>query len=268
MTLAIKINNPRQFDELASPLKEIVYKQEVSPQMEMCATSSAKMTIQTLETIQPRTKEIQGIIDIYKSFLESPTIYERLQQILDGPKQKYHTICHGDPWINNLLFLHDQNGRIIDIKMVDYQIGRHVSVGTDIHYFIYSSVHSSLIEKSYESLLKIYHNAFLNKLRQSRVSEKILADLGPDWLEKEMQACKIYGLSHGCWLLHAILADEEDAKKFETFDPQNMEASFDLMDTALSQKKIDRLKCIVTHYYRRYHLGIITDDIEPLTVNE
>lgn len=259
----MKINNPQKFNEMDMPLKEVIYTEEPNPQMETCTQISTKTSKQSLELIEPRTQDMQGVIDFFDSL--GDTIYNRFVQMFNEPKKKYHTICHGDPWANNLLYLHDKNGKIIDMKMVDYQICRHTSVATDIHYLIYTSVQSSLIEKSYESLLKIYHNAFLNELRRLRVSEKVLAELGPEWLEAELRAYKLYGVITGCWLMHAILADEEDAEKFEKIDFQNLE-NFGADRLNLSKKKLDRLKCITLHYYRRYHLGIIKDDIEPLSI--
>jgi len=190
-----------------------------------------------------------------------------MYRLFTAPKQKYDTICHGDPWINNLLFLHDNNGKIIDLKMVDYQIIRHTSLSTDILYFIYSSVQSSLIEKSFESLIKIYHNEFLDELRRSHVDEKILAELGIEWLHKELRTYAFYGVLIGCFLLNPILAEEEDVRQFETmeFGPLNPLCQTN-MNQLMYQRRVDRVKCIVFHYYKRFNLDIINDDIEPISI--
>lgn len=224
-----------------------------------------KSIVQYLDMIEPRTQEMQKVKDHIVTYLDKT--YDVIRRLFIAPKQKYDTICHGDPWANNLLFLYDNDGKIIDLKLVDYQIIRYSSVSTDILYFIYSSVHSSLIEKSFESLIKIYHNEFLNELRRSHVDEKILAELGMQWLETELRTYAFYGVLVGCFLVNPILAEEEDARIFETieFGPLNPFYEADT-NSAMSQKKLDRIKCIVFHYYRRFHLGIINDDTEPISI--
>ncbi|XP_071633954.1 uncharacterized protein [Temnothorax longispinosus] len=264
--LSLKINNPRQFDTLNLHLEEVIYKDNSETSLiRSCTETRSKSIIQCLDMIEPRTQELQTIRDHIATYLDKT--YDAMRRMFTTPRQKYDTICHGDPWVNNLLFLHDNDGRIIDLKMVDYQIIRHTSISTDILYLIYGSVRSSLIERSFESLIKIYHNEFLSELRRSRVDEKILAELGTEWLETELRTYSFYGLLVGCFLINPILAEEEDVQQLQTID---FDASSPLyqadINSARNQKKLDRVKCIAFHYYRRFHLGIINDDIEPISV--
>lgn len=260
--LAIKIKDPRQFDEWSESMTEVFYKDvsESSP-ARMCTEMCTQLTLKYLEMIEPRTQELQTVIDHLSSY--NNKTYDTMHRLFNGPKEKYFTICHGDPWINNLLFLHDKNGRILDLKMVDYQISRHISVSTDILYFIYSSVQSSLIEKSFESLIKIYHDAFIKELRHCHINEKILAEVGTEWLNSELRAFSFYGAVVGCFLVNPILAEEEEALRFETgFGPEN---PLFVPDNSVSPKKLDRIQRILLHYYKRFVEGIIKDDIEPIS---
>lgn len=264
--LAVKLNNPQQFDKWNMHLEEIIYR-DVSETsiMRSCTEMCVKSIVQYLDMIEPRTRELQTIKDHIVTYLDKT--YDAMRRLFIAPKQKYDTLCHGDPWVNNLLFLYDNDGRIIDLKLVDYQIIRYTSVSTDILYFMYSSVQSSLIERSFESLIKIYHNEFINELRRSHVDDKILAELGIQWLDTELRTYAFYGMLIGCFLINPILAEEEDVRKFETieFGPMNPFYQADT-NSAMSQKKVDRIKCIASHYYRRLHLGIIDDDIEPISI--
>lgn len=265
--LAVKINDPRLFDELTESLEEVIYNNisETSP-MRICTEMCIKSTVKTLEIIEPRTQELQAVIDHIASYIDKT--YDTLHRMFNRSKQKYHTICHGDPWTNNLLFLHDNDGKIVDLKMVDYQICRHMSVSTDIHYLIYSSVQSTLIERSYESLIKIYHAEFLKELRRLHIDEKILAGLSMEWLGTELRTYAFYGGLIGCFLVNPILAEEEDVLQYESieFGPDNPMYSSDMSIMDVSQKKLDRVKCVASHYYRRYSLGIINDDLEPIPI--
>lgn len=234
--------------------------------MRLCTEMCIKSAVKSLEVIQPRTQELQAVIDYIASYVDKT--YDTMYRMINAPKQKYHTICHGDPWINNMLYLHDNEGKIIDLKMVDYQIIRHTSVTTDIHYLIYTSVQSSLIERSYESLIRIYHSEFLKELRRLNVDETILTELDREWLETELRAYAFYGGLTGCFMANPMLAEEEDVLQFEKmeFGPDNPFWSTDVNIMNISQKKLDRVKCITSHLYRRYSLGIISDDLEPISV--
>lgn len=265
--LAVKLNDPRLFDELIESMEEVIYDSlSETSSMRICTEMCIKSTVKTLEIIEPRTQELQAVIDHISSYIDKS--YDTLYRMFNAPKQKYYTICHGDPWTNNLLFLHDDEGKIIDLKMVDYQISRHTSVTTDVHYLIYTSAHSSLIENSYESLIKIYYAEFLKELRRLHVDEKILTGLNTDWLESDLRTYAFYGGLVGCFLVNPMLAEEEDVVQFESieFGPNNPLYSSDVSVLNVSQKKLDRVKCVASHYYRRYSLGIINDDLEPIPI--
>lgn len=265
--LAVKIKDPQLFDELTESLEEMIYNDnsETSP-MRLCCEMCLKSSVKSLEIKEPRTQGLQAVIDHFSSYFDKS--YDIMYRLINRPKEKYHTICHGDPWMNNMLFLHDNDDKIIDLKLVDYQICRHTSLATDIHYFIYSSVQSSVIEKSYESLIMIYHSEFLKELRRSNIDEKILAGFDKEWLEKELRTYAFYGALIGCFMVNPILAEEEDVLQFEEFDfgPENPMYSSDTAIMNLNQRKLDRIEAIASHYYRRYSLGIINDDLEPISV--
>lgn len=261
--LAVKIKDPRQFDKWSESMTEVFYKDVSETSTSRTITEMiTQFTLKNLEMIEPRTQALQNVID-HISIYNNKT-FDTMHRLFNGPKQKYFTICHGDPWNNNLLFLHDKNGRILDLKMVDYQISRHISVSTDILYFIYSSVQSSLIEKSFESLIKIYHNEFIEELRLCHVNEKILTEVDMKWLESELRAFSFYGAVVGCFLVNPMLAEEEEALQLEAdFGPENSMFS---TDSTVNPKKLDRVKRILLHYYRRFVENVIEDDLEPIPI--
>lgn len=232
--------------------------------MRSCTEVCVKSIIEYLDSIELQTQELQTVREHIATYLDKT--YDIMRRLFMAPKQKYDTICHGDPWINNLLFLHDDDGRLIDLKMVDYQIIRYTSVSTDILYLIYSSVQTSLIEKNFNSLIKIYHNEFLNELRRLHVDEKILAELGMEWLETELRAYAFYGLLVGCFLINPILAEEQDVEQFETIDFGVLNPLYQAdVNSPLKHKKLERVKSLAFHYYNRLYLGIVNNDIDPIS---
>jgi thiamine kinase-like enzyme len=248
--LALKINNTELFNEIIESLEEVIYKnsnQVQKPGTESCIEGTATH----LRMVEPQTPELKKVADYFSNHVSK--CYDKLYKMFNGPKLKYHTICHGDPWNNNLLFLHDDSGNIVDLKMVDYQICRYTSVSTDILYLIYASAHSSLIENSYETLIEAYHDELIKELRRKSVSEEILAELGMDWLQAELKEYSLYGVLIGCVLVHPMLADEADAERFENINVQDTDEFINnLVKIGVTQKKLDRIRCVALHYYRNY----------------
>lgn len=231
--------------------------------MRQYIVDTSMSTSNNLEFIKPQTQALQTIANFLTS--RKHEFYEDFRQLLSAPKQKYSTICHGDVWVNNLLFLYDDNNKPIDVKFIDYQTVRYASVALDIHNFIYSSVSSSLIENSYESLIKIYHSTLLKELRQLHVSEVVLAELDKEWLEEGLKIYSLFSMFIGCWIVHLVLANDEDLKMYEKLS--NIDLNY-VKPNKLYKERFDRISCIVSHYYNRYHLGIIRGDLEPLSVTK
>ncbi|XP_032662551.1 uncharacterized protein LOC116840205 [Odontomachus brunneus] len=260
-SLALKINDPQRFDEIVTPLKEMIYTKDNKTFMENLIPQALQWTINNIGYIKPQTQALQTMKNVI--FNCKFDIYNNLKQLFSEPKQKYSTMCHTDVWINNLLYLYDDNDKPIDVKLIDYQNVRYTSAALDLLNYIYSSVSSSLIENSYESLIKIYHSTLLKELRQLHVSEVVLAELGEEWLEEGLKMYAFFALITGCWVLHMVLACDEEIKMYHKYGPR-----FDLRFAKSHKGKFERINCIVTHYYNRYHLGIIRDDLEPLPVTE
>lgn len=250
--LAVKIQNTQLFNEWTSALKEVIYIDDSpSSKMRIYTQKALETTIGYMETILPRTQELEDVTEHLKINVNA---YDKMHEIFNAPNHKYHTICHGDPWINNLLFLHNDEGEIIDLKMLDYQISRHHSAATDVLYFIYTSVPISLIEESYESLIKIYHDEFVGELGRLQVSEEILTELSLEWLNDELRTFSFYGANTGCYFTDLMFAEEKDALS-------KIEAS---RMHEIKQKKLNRIKRILFHQYRRYVLGIVEKDPKPI----
>lgn len=52
--------------------------------------------------------------------------------------ENWMVLCHGDLWINNLMFQNDINGKVKNVKIIDLQAMRYSSPLCDIIQFLYS----------------------------------------------------------------------------------------------------------------------------------
>ncbi|XP_031781523.1 uncharacterized protein LOC116416639 [Nasonia vitripennis] len=74
------------------------------------------------------------------------------------------SIVHGDGWVNNLLYHHDKNGKVDDVKIVDYQIARTCSPLKDLPYFLCASGSMDIIDNHFDELLDIYYDKYVEVL--------------------------------------------------------------------------------------------------------
>lgn len=75
------------------------------------------------------------------------------------PDEPWSTIIHADFWVNNIMFHHDENGRVDDIKFVDFQNYLFLSPLREMVFFLFSSTDVS--EDRLEELISLYHETFL-----------------------------------------------------------------------------------------------------------
>lgn len=74
------------------------------------------------------------------------------------------SILHGDSTINNVLFHHAPDGKIDDIKVVDYQLSRICSPLRDLPHHLCTSSNIDVLDKHFDTLLDIYHAKYIDVL--------------------------------------------------------------------------------------------------------
>lgn len=74
--------------------------------------------------------------------------------------KRFSAICHGDCWNNNLLFRYNDEGRPLEVMLVDLQLCRESSLACDLNYFLYTSVTGDIRTPNLHHLLSIYHSSY------------------------------------------------------------------------------------------------------------
>ncbi|XP_057340141.1 uncharacterized protein LOC130677407 [Microplitis mediator] len=246
-SLALKLNNPSLFTELMMPLKEIAFPDDDTPSLGKSIDQSISLAVKHLESLE-QSSELADAIKLFES--KEKDIFDIMKNLVVPGRDKYNSMSHGDCWNNNILFKHDANGHVCDVKLIDFQIVRHASPAIDFHYFTYSSAQSYIIEKHYDELVQIYHRHFVKTLKQMHVKEIDIQALSLAWFINELKEYAEYGLFTGAWIINAVLAEDEDLINMDDLDPDDLKSKHDVFP--IKANKAHRIKCIVLHYMRTY----------------
>jgi hypothetical protein len=75
---------------------------------------------------------------------------------------KLNVICHGDFYLNNMMFRNDpKTGYILEAKFFDFQFFRFAQASTDIHYFFSMNLNKEFLEAN-ENLVSINTIIFIS----------------------------------------------------------------------------------------------------------
>lgn len=99
--------------------------------------------------------QIEGLIKLNMEYMGNPN------ECPDGP---FNTISHYDFWVNNMMFLYDENKDPVKLKILDYQISQYESLAHDLIFVLFSSVKTSILQEKYHELLEYYYNEFIATL--------------------------------------------------------------------------------------------------------
>ncbi|XP_011633231.1 uncharacterized protein LOC105424616 [Pogonomyrmex barbatus] len=123
------------------------------------------------------------------------------------PDEPWSTIIHADFWVNNIMFHCDENGRVDDIKFVDFQNYLFFSPLREMIFFLFSS--TDVGDDELEDLINLYHKTFLAVL--SRM------DCDTEQFTREKFNAKLPGdakfeFGHLCFMLKILTLNTQETE--------------------------------------------------------
>lgn len=76
------------------------------------------------------------------------------------------TFNHGDFWVNNIMYRHDESGKPVQVKFVDFQMPNFNAGLRDLPYFLNTSCQNEVIANQYDEMLSIYLEVFVETLKK------------------------------------------------------------------------------------------------------
>uniref|UniRef100_A0A1B6FI19 CHK kinase-like domain-containing protein n=1 Tax=Cuerna arida TaxID=1464854 RepID=A0A1B6FI19_9HEMI len=161
-------------------------------------------------------------------------IFKKMEHVWSSAVERFkpkikglNVLTHGDLWINNILFKHDESGELIGVKFIDYPVVRYTSPATDLAYFIWSSANGEVRENKLDELCEIYLEALNSTLEQLGCEERLTMEE----LKEDLKSLKDWLLFLICQFVPMVLSNPTDAIDVselseDVLDPSNYQAMF------------------------------------------
>lgn len=268
----MNILEPTQFSLIVKKITEIVYCKEASEAYCAVLTDALKSVVESCkQSIQLKCSKSNILTDAIERIeqMSAGNLYDIMCKcILDKKKDKFNVICHGDLWINNIMFKYDDNESIVtDVKFIDLQAMRYTSPVTDLLQFFYTSTTIDLRANYINMLLDDYSKSLLNTVRThchsidtyEDVNEKHLLKLSEIETEfttenilKEFNSKAIYGFGTSIWLLPVVTIESNNVPNLnhiKTTDTNNNSSMEKEVKIILTPEYHSRIKDIVLEFY-------------------
>lgn len=259
----MKVIDPVAFYNSVSKMHEVVFTESATEFFRHVLESTLNEAVSSLSNYSNGDGGLEKPIAILKR-LGGKRLFDIMTNHVKNSNDNWKVVCHGDLWINNLMF-HYHNGKVKHVKFVDLQTIRHTNLSCDILMLLYSSTEGPMRDKHMDRLIHIYRESLINNLREylEKNYRQELATLQKEFtfesIKSELALRSLYGLGTSLWVMPAVT--------FVSLCPNLMGSIMDqqthneIMMQLQPKEYHARVKDIVKEFYERGYLDNIFIDI-------
>ncbi|XP_037794505.1 uncharacterized protein LOC119589919 isoform X6 [Penaeus monodon] len=150
----------------------------------------------------------------------------KLQDLFERQMEpsKYHVLCHGDAWNNNLLFSYGEDGSPEAVMFVDLQMCRRVSFANDLNYLLYTSLTGDVRKPNLDALLETYRVRF-NAVMEAGGAEGE-GRLSEAEVLQEFRSKNVIGAIFTMMIICVILLEPQDVEELSDHKDKDIDELF------------------------------------------
>lgn len=222
VSVAMRTLRPARFQRMRRTVQEIVYCAEAADFYATSLNSSVREALASLRASNAASGELNDAIH-HVERMAGGRMYELMARAVCGGDESdadatddsdandydWNVMCHGDLWVNNLMFRYDgRTDRVADVRLIDLQTARCASPVIDILHFVFTSTERSMRDAHLDELLQCYLDAVLTEARRYVDDAGQRAALSRQYtlanVRRELRSKIAYGLGISMWLLPAV----------------------------------------------------------------
>lgn len=252
-SIGAKRDHCSEFHVKLNYLCDIVYCDEGQEFFKNVLDSSvdeALCSLRTSNTDESLTEAIR-LIELIQ-----PNLFEKLKVNITQQQAPNTVICHGDLWINNMMFQNDPTtGRPITVRLLDLQTMRYSSPVFDILHFVYTSTKRDMRDVYLTQILETYCKSILYYIDQQNYPdvrndlEDIKNSFSLQSITKDFQDKVLYGLAVAMWILPAVTFDGSNLPNLDLLSENNQHGKELKCTQKLTPEYHCRIKELVLEFY-------------------
>ncbi|XP_030372303.1 uncharacterized protein LOC115622497 [Scaptodrosophila lebanonensis] len=261
-SLAAQHLESTHFTEQCAQLNEIVYCPDAADFYSRILDTSVQQALDSLHASNG-----DGSLTAPISLIEQmqPRLFQQLQDGINiSSSSQMSVICHGDLWVNNIMFRSQPEEAIF----FDLQAMRRTSPVFDILHFIYTSTRRQLRDVHTDTLLAAYAENLARELDQqlrhtsaSHQLNNLHETFSLQRLSAEYVRHVHYGLAICMWILPAVTFDPDNIPNLDVISELNLNGAKEIKCTQkLTQEYHVRIRELVLEFYEHGYLSV-----EPCT---
>lgn len=258
VSLAAKQIHSLEFASVVSNIGESIYCAEAADFFTQSLECSLK---ETLFSLRKTNKIYPGLSPaIHQIEKLKGQLFRQMYKCVRNNRTDWQVICHGDLWINNLMFKYNNRGECDGVKFIDLQTLRYTSPVIDILHFLYTSTEFGVRDQYFDQLIDDYVDTLYITLQKFDVHDDYVENIDAlnAIIRQELRDKSMYGLGICMWLMPAVTFHPDKILDLDTvtaddFATDNQEKTLTSMQTPEYHV---RMRDTVMEFYRK---GILND---------
>ena len=196
--------------------------------------------VNCFENLVDLTEALPGYENLNKKLKAvENNIYAKICRTAARDDSQFNVVCHGDLWANNIMFKHDEHGRVKDELFVDFQLPHWNSPVMDVMYNLYTSSDKALDENDWNQLIQHYYAELISVLKALKYNKTIpsLADLHDAIKKKSMWAALVGILCVG--IRHLENVGDDGIELFTRTGEKDRKYRLDMLMSPKCRKSIE-----------------------------